>query len=110
MDSGWNVANVEDLRFMFLERGALAVNQDLLTWDVSNIVAIESMFFGAAAFNGDISRWNVENCIDMSGLCQIIQAGPFWVDGVRSDKDECHVSRLDLFQPVRTCAPGAPTF
>ena len=95
--SSWNVANVEDLRFMFL--GALAFNQDLSTWDVSNVVTIESMFFGTAAFNGVISQWNVENCIYISGLCQIIQSGPFWVEGVRSDKDECHVSGRDLFQP-----------
>lgn len=48
--------------------GALSFNQDISTWDVSNVVSMKSMFFGAAAFNSDISLWNVANCVDMSGL------------------------------------------
>ena len=37
-----------------------AFNQDINSWDVSNVTNMESMFF-YADFNQDISSWSVDN-------------------------------------------------
>lgn len=34
---------------------------DISNWDVSNVICMEGMFYGARMFNCDISKWNVRN-------------------------------------------------
>ena len=41
-------------------------NQDISTWDVSNVTNMEAMFENATAFNQDIGNWDVSNVTDMS--------------------------------------------
>ncbi|WP_338976302.1 BspA family leucine-rich repeat surface protein [Spiroplasma endosymbiont of Monopis laevigella] len=40
--------------------GASAFNQDLSTWNTSNVIYMSCMFYGASSFNQDLSTWNVE--------------------------------------------------
>ena len=62
--SSWDVSNVTRMGEMF--RGATSFNQDLSDWDVSNVTSMGGMFSGATAFNGDISAWDVSRVTDMS--------------------------------------------
>lgn len=36
-------------------------NQDISSWDVSNVTGMENMFSQASAFNQDLSSWCVVN-------------------------------------------------
>ncbi|MDP4040822.1 BspA family leucine-rich repeat surface protein [Mycoplasma mycoides] len=36
-------------------------NQDISTWDTSNVEHMDSMFYGATSFNQDLSKWNTSN-------------------------------------------------
>ena len=40
---------------------AKAFNQDIGTWDVSNVSLMTGMFKKASTFNQDLSSWNVSN-------------------------------------------------
>lgn len=53
--------NIDSALNMF--RNCIAFNQDLNTWDVSNITDMSSMFNGATNFNGDVSNWSMTNAI-----------------------------------------------
>ena len=64
--SGWDVSNVEDMGWMF--DGAISFNQDISGWDVSNVEDMSGMFYNAESFNQDISRWNVSSVEIMSGM------------------------------------------
>jgi surface protein len=47
---------------------ALAFNQDISAWDVSQVTSMHSMFERAGTFNQPIGSWNVSNVTDMSSL------------------------------------------
>jgi hypothetical protein len=60
----WDVSNVIDFRSMFW--GATSFNQDIGNWDMSSAKRIGYMFWGATSFNQDIGSWDVSsvNVID----------------------------------------------
>ena len=60
--SNWNVSNVEDMKYMFVES---QFNGDISNWNVSNVEYMNSMF-ADSQFNGDISEWNVSNVKNMN--------------------------------------------
>jgi len=63
----WNTSTVLDMSGLFyLTYGAF--NQDISSWDVSNVTTMADMFFFAMGFNQDIGNWNVENVTDMNGM------------------------------------------
>jgi surface protein len=62
----WNVSNVINMTTMFLN--ASAFNQNIGSWNVSNVTNMPSMFFGATAFNQNIGSWNVSNVTDMTNM------------------------------------------
>ena len=64
--SGWDVSNVTRLRGTF--EGAAAFNQDISGWDVSKVTSMSAMFYGAGAFNQNISGWNVSNVTNMQAM------------------------------------------
>ena len=43
-------------------------NQDISSWDVSNVTNMTAMFSNAESFNQPIGNWNVSNVTDMSGM------------------------------------------
>jgi surface protein len=69
----WDTSNVTDMGGMF--NGAAAFNQDISSWDTSNVTDMGGMFNGAAAFNQDISSWDTSNVTNMSRMFQGIPFG-----------------------------------
>ena len=64
--SSWDVSNVTTMSNMF--SNSAAFNQDISAWDVSNVTNMNSMFAFAKAFNQDISNWNVSNVTNMNRM------------------------------------------
>ena len=64
--SSWNVSNVTSMQAMF--RGCYNFNSDLSSWDVSNATDISFMFQGAFLFNQDITGWNTSSAITMKRI------------------------------------------
>jgi len=62
--SSWDVSNVTSMSGMF-EKSAF--NQDISNWDVNNVTDMSRMF-ERSAFNQDISNWDVSNVTDMYGM------------------------------------------
>ena len=55
--SSWDVSNVTDMGGMFCN--AQSFNQPIGNWDVSNVTRMNSMFGDADAFNQLIGDWDV---------------------------------------------------
>ena len=64
--SSWDVSNVYNMDKMFYL--AEAFNQDIGNWDVSNVTSMKGTFWGAGAFNQDIGNWDVSNVKDMNRM------------------------------------------
>ena len=62
--SSWDMSNVIFTIAMF--RGATSFNQDIGNWDLSNATNIGEMFKGATSFNQDIGDWDVSNVTNMA--------------------------------------------
>ncbi|MBT1326628.1 BspA family leucine-rich repeat surface protein [Mycoplasma bovis] len=58
---------IKSLEYAFLELNSDQV-LNLDKWDVSNVINMSSMFFGASKFNQDISKWKTENVTNMLSL------------------------------------------
>ena len=61
--SSWDITNVTNLNYMFYDASAFNNGGQPLTWDTSNIQSMESTFQYARAFNADISSWDMSNVI-----------------------------------------------
>ncbi len=63
---------ITDMSFLLwsLESANSSFNQDISSWDVSNVVSMFYMFYGATSFNQDISNWDVSNVTNMNGMFQ----------------------------------------
>ena len=59
----WDMSNVTSMQSMFY--GASAFNQNIGSWNTSNVITIDAMFGGASAFNKNIGEWNVSNVTSM---------------------------------------------
>jgi Mycoplasma protein of unknown function, DUF285 len=57
--NSWNVSNVRYMRYMFLQ--AESFNGNLSSWDVHNVIDMHQTFASANQFNQDISMWNVSS-------------------------------------------------
>jgi surface protein len=64
--SSWDVSNVTNMSGMFL--GASSFNQDISNWDVSNVTDMSGMFGLSYAFNQDIGSWDVSSVTNMSSM------------------------------------------
>jgi len=63
--SSWDVSNVTNMELMF---NRTDFNQDISSWDVSNVTDMSWMFWGASIFNQDISSWDVSSVTDMQQM------------------------------------------
>ena len=63
--SSWDVSNVTDMSRMFALN--LSFNQPIGDWDVSNVTDMSTMFL-ICNFNQPIGDWDVSNVTDMSGM------------------------------------------
>ena len=64
--STWDVSNVTNMNNMF--RGATAFNQGITGWVVSNVTNMSNMFSDASGFNQDIGGWNIGNVTTMTNM------------------------------------------
>ncbi len=67
---------VTDLSGCFIN--CIKFNQDLSTWDVSNVSNMQGMFAACLKFNQDLSMWNVSNVTNMRQmfvLCYLFNNG-----------------------------------
>lgn len=64
--STWDVSNVVNMSEMF--SAACCFNQDIGNWDVSNVTNMSAMFRGSLSFNQDIGNWDVSNVTNMSEM------------------------------------------
>ena len=62
--STWDVSNVTNMSGMF--QGS-AFNQNISSWDVSNVTDMNSMF-AYSIFNQPIGNWDVSNVTDMNSM------------------------------------------
>jgi len=62
-DWGDKLLNVENMASMFR---LSSFNQDISSWDVSNVTIMFNMFLNSTLFNQDISAWNVDNVTSCS--------------------------------------------
>ena len=59
----WDVSNVTSMNEVFSH--AYAVNQNIGSWNVSNVTNMREMFIDASAFNQNIGSWDVSNVNNM---------------------------------------------
>lgn len=62
----WDVSQVVSMNSLFIE--ADAFNQDIGRWDTSNVITMSGMFFSAPAFNQDIGSWVTSNVKNMRAM------------------------------------------
>ena len=66
--NSWDVSNVTSMRRLFFR--ANKFNQSLFAWDVSNVTNMELMFRNNTVFNQDISNWNTSGATNMNSMFQ----------------------------------------
>ena len=64
--STWDTSNVTNMSSAF--NGATAFNKSLTGWDTSKVTNMSIMFYNAAAFNQPVGSWNTSNVTDMSNM------------------------------------------
>ncbi|WP_420401694.1 BspA family leucine-rich repeat surface protein [Flagellimonas sp.] len=63
-----DLSNVTSLKSMFNGCKSLVGNESFNNWDVSNVIVMEFMFYGASSFNQDIGNWNMASARDVSSM------------------------------------------
>ena len=64
--SSWDVSDVTNMNQMFAE--SFAFNQPIGFWDVSSVTDMNGMFFMASAFDQPIGDWDVSQVTDMTSM------------------------------------------
>lgn len=70
--SSWDVSDVSNMNQMFAE--SFAFNQPIGFWDVSSVTDMNGMFFMASAFDQPIGDWDVSQVTDIGSM---FNAGSF---------------------------------
>ena len=96
----WNTSNVTYMPEMFAY--ATAFNQDIGSWNTSNVTDMYSMFWNATAFNQDISSWDVSSVTNMDFMF-------FEATAFNQDLTDWCVSSITSEIPFRWAASSALT-
>ncbi|PQJ82136.1 BspA family leucine-rich repeat surface protein [Polaribacter glomeratus] len=65
--NNWNTAAVTDMQFMFsVDVIDVLFKVNVSSWNTANVTNMMAMFQGRAAFNCDISNWSTQKVTDMS--------------------------------------------
>jgi surface protein len=75
-------------------------NQDIGSWDVSNVTKIKFMFNNASSFNQDIGSWDVSNSLDMTAMFQ-------FANSFNQDLTQWCVTSIPN-EPRNFSSPGCP--
>ena len=90
--STWDTSNVTNMSQMF--NAAKAFNQDITDWNVSKVTNFSDMFNYAHAFNADVSKWRISNVGTPVNMTRIFRnSGNVEVTGGAFNKD---ISRWDM--------------
>lgn len=85
--SGWDVAHISTMAYMFDGSEFTGKHGDISKWDVSNVTAMESMFY-RSKFGGDISAWKISPHLSQHGMACF---------ATHCDKDALSTLRLPTF-------------
>lgn len=73
----WDTSNIVDARRLFA--AARSFNDgSIASWDVSRMVNLDGMFFGASSFNGDLRDWSLTSAKSLRQM--FAEAGSFHQD------------------------------
>jgi len=64
--STWDTSQVTNMAFMF--EGASAFNQAVGSWDTSKVTTMYGMFYYASAFNQAVGSWDTSKVTTMYGM------------------------------------------
>ena len=70
--SSWDVSNVTNMQWVFAY--TTSFNQPLNSWDVSSVTNIRGMFKNTSSFNQPLNNWDVSNDINMYEMFQDSEA------------------------------------
>ena len=70
VDDVLDLAGTTDLSNMFKSCTSITTINNVNSWNLSNVIVIDSLFEGATLFNDDISSWDVSSVIGMSLVFQ----------------------------------------
>ena len=95
----WDVSEVDYMHYMF--DGTITFNQDIGRWNVSSVIDMGFMFQSATAFNQDIGGWDVSSVTDMRSMFQSATAfnqdiGGWDVSSVTDMRDMFNGAMLDI--------------
>ena len=62
----YDVSNITDMKELFAVPELKEFNDPIGTWDVSNVVTMESMFSMCTLFNQRLDAWDTHSCTNMS--------------------------------------------
>lgn len=79
---------VNSASYMFT--GADMFNQDISSWDVSNLVNMSGMFYGAMAFNAPIGTWDISSATNVTNMFKEAYA-------FNQDLSDWHTNQLFYF-------------
>ena len=64
--ASWDTSNVTNMYAVFIL--AAAFNSNISSWNTSNVTVMHAMFYGANAFNQNIGSWNTSNVMYMNSM------------------------------------------